>query len=170
MDGDVFSAAVSIAPWPTRCGDCCSSRWTIPGWKSRRDSRTLLRRDLKFSALADLIADALLEHSGSGNRPSNRRRSGGVPVSITSAYEKLGSLRWRSARPCSRKAPEDERGPAQIPAVDPLPDCWADYEVFGADGKAIEHVQRLLKPLRGLQAGILGGRASVGLNLRTGLA
>ena len=56
-----------------------------------------------------------------------------------------------------------------LPAVDPLPKCWADSEVFGADGKAIKHVKRLLKPLRGLQAGILGARASVGLNLRTGL-
>ena len=36
----------------------------------------------------------------------------------------------------------------EIPAVDPLPDCWADHEVFGADGKAIKHVKRLLKPLR----------------------
>jgi hypothetical protein len=58
----------------------------------------------------------------------------------------------------------------EAPAVDPLADCWADYEVFGADGKAIKHVQRLLKPLRGLRAGILGARASVALNLRTGLA
>jgi hypothetical protein len=58
----------------------------------------------------------------------------------------------------------------ESPAVDPLPDCWADHELFGADGKAIKHVKRLLKPLRGLQAGILGARASVGLNLRTGLA
>ena len=57
----------------------------------------------------------------------------------------------------------------EIPAVDPLPDCWGDHEVFGADGKAIKHVKRLLKPLRGLRAGILA-RASVGLNLRTGLA
>jgi hypothetical protein len=55
-------------------------------------------------------------------------------------------------------------------AVDPLPNCWAEFEVFGADGKAIKHVHRLLKPLRDLQAGILGARASVGLNLRTGLA
>ena len=45
-----------------------------------------------------------------------------------------------------------------------------NYEVFGADGKAIKHVKRLLKPLRGLQAGILGARASVGLNLRTNMA
>ena len=35
----------------------------------------------------------------------------------------------------------------EIPAVDPLPDCWGDHEVFGADGKAIKHVKRLLKPL-----------------------
>jgi hypothetical protein len=55
-------------------------------------------------------------------------------------------------------------------AVDPLPDCWAGHELFSADGKAIKHVKRLLKPLRGLRAGILGARASVGLNLRTGLA
>jgi hypothetical protein len=58
----------------------------------------------------------------------------------------------------------------QSPAVDPLPDCWAGHEVFGADGKAVKHVKRLLKPLRDLQAGILGARASVGLDLRTGLA
>ena len=43
------------------------------------------------------------------------------------------------------------------PAVEafPLPGCWEGFEVFGADGKAIKHVKRLLKPLRGLQAGIL---------------
>ena len=58
----------------------------------------------------------------------------------------------------------------EIPAVDPLPACWAGHEVFGADGKAIKHVKRLLKPLRGLRAGILGSRASVGLNLRTNMA
>src|SRR5206468_6555683 len=58
----------------------------------------------------------------------------------------------------------------EVPAIDPLPACWADFEVFGADGKAIKHVKRLLKPLRNLQAGILGARSSVGLDLRTGLA
>ena len=31
-------------------------------------------------------------------------------------------------------------------------------------------MKRLLKPLRGLRAGILGARASVALNLRTGMA
>src|SRR6202044_1801951 len=52
----------------------------------------------------------------------------------------------------------------------PLPLCWDGFEVFGADGKAIKNVRRLCKPLRGLQAGILGARASVALNLRAGTA
>ena len=94
-----------------------------------------------------------------------------MPVSISSSYDKLGHL----PLPVSEALLEEgtRRMDAvlpEVPAVDPLPDCWADHDVYGADGKAIKHVKRLLKPLRGLQAGILGARASVGLNLRTGLA
>src|SRR4029077_1122140 len=93
-----------------------------------------------------------------------------LPVSITSVYEKLGhtpvavseTLLEEGTQRMTAILPES-------PPVDPLPACWADHEVFGADGKAIKHVKRLLKPLRGLQAGILGARASVALNLRTGL-
>jgi len=144
--------------------------WLEDLWARQRGR--CYERDLKFSTLAHLIADALLEHSGSGNQAFERAQEAEVlPVSITSAYEKLGNLPLavsetlleEGTRRMNTVLPE-------IPAVDPLPDCWADHEVFGADGKAIKHVKRLLKPLRGLQAGILGARASVGLNLRTGLA
>ena len=94
-----------------------------------------------------------------------------LPVSITSAYEKLGNLPLPVSETLLAEGTQRMNAVLpQIPAVDPLPQCWVDYEVFGADGKAIKHVKRLLKPLRGLQAGILGARASVGLNLRTGLA
>ncbi len=89
------------------------------------------------------------------------------------AFAKLGNLPlplsetllWEGTQRLEKILPEK-------PAVDPfpLPACWKRHEVFGIDGKAIKHVKRLLKPLRGLQAGILGGRASVALNLRTGLA
>jgi Transposase DDE domain len=126
--------------------------------------------ELKFSTLARLIANALLEHGGSGSQAFERAQEVEVlPVSISSSYEKLGHL----PVPVSETLLEEgaQRMQAVLPespAVDPLPKCWADFEVFGADGKAIKHVKRLLKPLRGLQAGILGARASVGLNLRTG--
>jgi hypothetical protein len=127
---------------------------------------------LKFSTLAHLIEEALLEHDGSGNQAFTRAREADtLPVSIASTYEKLGHV------PVAVSEGLLEEGAQRMAtvltetvAVDPLPACWADLDVFGADGKAIKHVQRRLKPLRGMQAGILGARASVGVNLRTGLA
>jgi hypothetical protein len=175
MDDDVFSATVleklplADSVWRllrfTMADDWLEDLWS-------RNRGRCYEQDLKFSTLAHLIADALLEHGGSGLQAFERAQTTEfLPVSITSAYEKLGNL----PVPVSETllAEGTQRMSAvlpEIPALDPLPKCWADYEVFGADGKAIKHVKRLLKPLRGLQAGIIGARASVGLNLRTGLA
>ena len=175
MDDDVFSTAVlkklplADSVWRLLHFTLDDS-WLHDLWTQHRGR--CYERDLKFSTLAHLIADALLEHGGSGHQAFERAQDAAIlPVSITSAYEKLGNL----PLPVSETllAEGTQRMNAVLPeisAVDPLPDCWADFEVFGADGKAIKHVKRLLKPLRGLQAGILGARASVGLNLRTGLA
>jgi hypothetical protein len=175
MDDDAFSAVVleklplADSVWRLlhfTLGDA----WLQDLWTRHRGR--CYERDLKFSTLVHLIADALLEHGGSGHQAFERAQDAAMlPVSITSAYEKLGNLPVavseillaEGTRRMNAVLPE-------IPAVDPLPECWANYEVFGADGKAVKHVKRLLKPLRGLQAGILGARASVGLNLRTGLA
>src|SRR5258705_2815513 len=175
MDGDAFSAAV-LEKLPLADAVWRLLHFTMDdGWLEdlwRRNRGPCYERDLKFSALAHLVADALLDHSGSGRQAFERGREAEIlPVSIGSSYEKLGHL----PVPLSETLLEEgtQRMNAvlpETPAVDPLPKCWADYEVFGADGKAIKHVKRLLKPLRGLQAGILGARASVGLNLRTGLA
>jgi hypothetical protein len=129
-------------------------------------------KQLKFRTLAHLITDALIEHEGSGYQAFTRAQERGtLPVSITSSYDKFGNLPLSLSE--ALLAEGTRRMDAVLPevlAVDPLPGCWAEFEVFGADGKAIKHVHRLLKPLRGLQAGILGARASVGLDLRTGLA
>ena len=160
MDGDVFSAAVleklplADSVWRLLHFTMDDS-WLEDLWARQRGR--CYERDLKFSTLAHLIADALLEHSGSGNEALEGAQEAEVlPVSITSAYDKLGNCPGGQRDPARGRHPEDERGPAEIPAVDPLPDCWADHEVFGDDGKAIKHVKRLLKPLRGLRAGILG--------------
>src|SRR5262249_25855967 len=127
---------------------------------------------LTFSTLAHLIETALLQHQGSGNQAFQRAREAEtLPVSEASTYAKLGHIPLAVSE--GLLEPGTQRLTAVLPevlAVDPLPACWADWEVFGADGKAIKHVKRLLKPLRSLQAGILGARAAVGLNLRTGLA
>ena len=175
MDGDAFSAAVleklplADAVWRL-LHFAMDDGWLEDLW--RRNRGPCYQRDLKFSTLAHLIADALLEHGGSGNQAFERAQEvEALPVSITSAYEKLGNL----PPPLSEALLEEgtrrmDAVRPEVPAVDPLPGCWADHDVFGADGKAIKHVKRLLKPLRGLQAGLLGARASVGLDLRTGTA
>ena len=146
--------------------------WLDDLWQRKRGG--CYERTLKFRTVARLVADALLEHDGSGRQAFERAQEDEqLPVSIGSAYEKLGNL------PLPLSEAMLAEGTARLhellpvdPAVDrfPLPHCWDGFEVFGADGKAIKHVKRLLKPLRGLQAGILGARASVALNLRTGMA
>lgn len=144
--------------------------WLDDLWARHRGR--CFEKQLKFRTLAHLITDALIEHEGSGHQAFTRAQERGtLPVSITSSYDKLANLPRSLSE--ALLAEGTQRLNAVLPqalAVDPLPDCWAGFEVFGADGKAIKHVHRLLKPLRGLQAGILGARASVGLNLRTGLA
>src|SRR3954467_5415022 len=175
MEDDVFSAAVleklPLADSVWRLLQfTMDDPWLEALWARNRGR--CYERDLKFSTLARLIADALLEHGGSGNQAFERaQEKEALPVSITSAYEKLGNLPVAVSETLLEEGTRRMNAVLpEIPAVDPLPDCWADFEVFGADGKAIKHVKRLLKPLRGLQAGILGARASVGLNLRTSLA
>jgi hypothetical protein len=146
-----------------------ADEWLEDLWERKRGR--CYERDLKFSTLAHLISDAVLEHDGSGYKSFERAQESEVlPVSITSTYDKLANLPVDLSEALLREG--SQRMNAVLPevqAVDPLPGCWANFEVFGADGKAIKHVKRLLKQLRGLRAGILGARASVGLNLRTGL-
>jgi hypothetical protein len=175
MDDDVFSAAVleklplADSVWRL-LHFAMADDWLDDLWSRHRGR--CYEQSLKFSTLAHLIADALLEHGGSGHQAFERAQEAAIlPVSITSAYEKLGNLPVAVSETLLEEGTQRMNSALpEIPAVDPLPDCWADFEVFGADGKAIKHVKRLLKPLRGLQAGVLGARASVGLNLRTGLA
>jgi Transposase DDE domain len=175
MDDDVFSAAVleklplADSVWQL-LHFTIDDPWLEDLWTRHRGR--CYERDLRFSTLAHLIADALLEHGGSGHQAFERARDAAIlPVSITSAYEKLGNLPVPVSETLLTEGTQRMNAVLpEVPAVDPLPECWADHEVFGADGKAIKHVKRLLKPLRGLRAGILGARASVGLNLRTGLA
>lgn len=175
MDDPVFSAAVlaklplADAVWRS-LHFSMADPWLDDLW--RRHRGRCYEHVLKFSTLAHLIGDALLEHSGSGRQAFERARErDALPVAIGSAYEKLGNLPLPVSEALLEEGTQRLRAILpRTPAVDPLPPCWAGQEVFAADGKAIKHVKRLLKPLRRLRAGILGARASVGVDLRTGLA
>jgi Transposase DDE domain len=177
MDDEIFSATVlsklplADAVWRILHHTLADS-WLTDLWERKRGR--CYTKFLEFGTLARLVGDALTQHGGSGHQAFERgQESQTLEVSLGSAFEKLGNLPlplsetllWEGTQRLKEILPEK-------PAVDPfpLPACWEGHEVFGVDGKAIKHVKRLLKPLRGLQAGILGARASVVLNLRTGMA
>src|SRR3954469_17243380 len=140
MEDDVFSAAVleklPLADSVWRLLQfTMADHWLEDLWARKRGR--CYEQDLKFSTLAHLIADALLEHGGSGHQAFERAQDAKVlPVSITSAYEKLGNLPLAVSEALLAEGSQKMNAVLpEIPAVDPLPDCWADFEVFGADGK-----------------------------------
>ena len=177
MDDEIFSATVlsklplADATWRILHFTLADS-WLDDLWQ--RERGRCYEKVLKCSTLARLLTEAHTQHGGSARQAFERgQESDTLPVAISSAFDKLGNL----PLPLSEKLLEEGTQRLQdiLPkdsAVDafPLPACWKGHEVFGADGKAIKHVKRLLKPLRGMQAGILGARASVALNLQTGMA
>jgi hypothetical protein len=177
MDDDNFSAAV-LAKLPLADAvvrifrHTLADSWLASLWQRKRGR--CYEQDLKFSTLAHLVLDALAQHDGSGRKAFERgHESERLPVAISSTYEKLGNLPPGLSEAMLKEGTLRLHellpvGPGAEPF--PLPACWKGFDVFAVDGKAIKHVKRLLKPLRGLQAGILGARAAVALNLRTGTA
>src|SRR3954453_2039962 len=128
MDDPTFSAAV-LAKLPLAEAVWRSLHFTMADpWLDdllRRHRGRCYEHVLKFSTLAHLIGDALLEHSGSGRQAFERARERDtLPVAIGSAYEKLGNL----PRPVSEALLAEGTQRLQTilprtPAVDPLPPC-----------------------------------------------
>lgn len=126
---------------------------------------------ISFGSLVQLIADALLEHRGSGRKSFARARERGeLAASVQAVYQKLGrvplglSEAWL-AESTARVRPVYPPA-ARVPVV---PSVQA-FAVVILDGKAIKRVAKRLKPLRGRKGGVLGGKALVALELANGLA
>jgi hypothetical protein len=126
---------------------------------------------LSFPSLVELIADALLQHDGSARASFERAlQDDALPVTIPAAYGKLRRV------PIALSCAFVTAGTARLhellpvrPAV-PLPPSLRDFCVTVLDGKAIKRVAKRLKLLRGVQGGLLGGKALVALELNSGLA
>jgi hypothetical protein len=122
---------------------------------------------LSFPGLVALIADALLQHDGSARASFERALADdALPVTIPAAYGKLRRL------PIALSCAFVTAGTARLhellpvrPAVT-LPRSLRGYCVTVLDGKAIKRVAKRLKLLRGVQGGLLGGKALVALELR----
>jgi hypothetical protein len=127
-------------------------------------------REISFGVLVQLIADALLEHQGSGRKSFERGQEQGLlTASVQAVYQKLGRIplglseAWL-AESTARVRPVFP-GTAQLP----IPSALQSLEVIIVDGKTIKRVAKRLKPLQGRKGGVLGGKALVALELRSGL-
>lgn len=128
------------------------------------------QKELSFETIVHLIADALLEHRGSGHKAMQRAvENSALNASIRAAYGKLGRT------PISLSNGfllEGTRRLGQvIPAVRaPAPESLRGFVRLAIDGKKIKHVMKRLKVTRGVKGAVLGGKTAVALDLDTGLA
>jgi hypothetical protein len=128
---------------------------------------------LQFSTIVGLVRDALLEYGGSGKQSFDAAADRGeLDASTRAAYGKLGRtpIPLSSAFLAGCTARFSDIYPRNPTARTPLPKSLDEYEVVVFDGKAIKRVAKRLKALWGAAGGLLGGRALVALDLRTGLA
>jgi len=118
-----------------------------------------------------LIADALLEHGGSGRKSFQRSiQAGELRASEQAAYGKLRRV------PLSLSIGWLFETSAQLQAVYPsrlrgvlVPASLRGMEVTIYDGKTLKYVARRLKALQKVRGGVLGGQLVVALSLSTGL-
>ena len=125
---------------------------------------------IRFPNLVTLIADALLEHGGSGNQSFARaQETGELKASKVAAYGKLGRLPIGLSEAFLAELTHDLRKLFPAPARRQSPVSLRGFNTVTMDGKAIKRVAKRLKLLRRIGGGLLGGRALVAMHYETGL-
>jgi hypothetical protein len=125
---------------------------------------------LTFGQFLQLTRDALLRHEGSAHQLFIELEADkSHPIDESNFYRKLS----RTPPALSRALLRDSaaRLSSLLPAArGTLPECFDALEVIVGDGKTIKQVAARLKPTRPYNASLLGGKALVALNLRSGMA
>lgn len=125
---------------------------------------------LAFPVLVNLIADALLEDEGSGRKSFQRgREKGELQVSLVSAYGKLKRLPTAVSEGFLAEGTDRLLQVLPAQARHELPASLRSFSMTFLDGKVVKRVPKRLKPLRGLQGGVLGGKGLAALDAASGL-
>ena len=126
---------------------------------------------LKFSALVDLVGDALLEHEGSARKAfRDGRNNGQLAVSDQAAYGKLRRLPLEVSQEFLSKTTIRIQELLPDEVVTPLPKSLLNLQVFAVDGKKVKKLAKRLKPARGVDGKVLGGKTLVARDLHFGTA
>ena len=126
---------------------------------------------ISFGTMTHLMADALLQHGGSGRRSFEKNiELGQLESSVQAAFGKLGRLPLGVSQALLREGTIALRELFPRHGFRQLPASLNAFEVLVLDGKSIKKVAKRLKALRGVGGGLLGGKALVALEWSTGLA
>jgi hypothetical protein len=128
---------------------------------------------LKFPDFLRLMRDALVNHGGSVHRMFvDLERRDAEPVDESNFYRKLARTPVELSRALLRE------GTARLAELMPdeggvgvaLPACFDAFAVVVGDGKKIKNAAKRLAPTRGYSGKLLGAKALVALDARSGLA
>lgn len=127
-------------------------------------------KELRFPDLVRLVHDVLAGAAPSAHqRFTQARGTGELPTTTQAAYRKLGRLPLPLSMAFLAGCTQRLRAVFPDPQLEALPACLEAWQVLTLDGKAIKHVAKRLRPLRGLCGGVRGGRALVAQAMGTGL-
>ena len=125
---------------------------------------------LKFGDFLNLMRDALVRHGGSAHALFvNLEAAEAEPVDESNFYRKLSKTPVAVSRALLREGTRRLAELMPTPA-DTLPGCFDSFTVVIGDGKKIKDAARRLAPTRGFTGALIGARALVGIDARTGLA
>jgi hypothetical protein len=126
---------------------------------------------LEFRTLVQLMHDALLMYRGSGRQSfEHAREADQLPVSIQAAFGKLRRVPIELSQGFLAECTDRLREVFPKMVLKRNPHSLQAFRVSVLDGKALKHVAKRLKPLRGRSGGVLGGRALVAMDFESGLA
>lgn len=128
--------------------------------------------EISFELFVQLIADALLEHYGSGRQSFSRSiEEGELTASIQAVYGKLRRIPLTLSLGlfCATSTRLQKLYPQTYKSVE-IPKSLRRLEVFFHDGKTLKHVCKRLKVLRTRLGKPIGGRLVVTQSLSTGMA
>lgn len=124
-----------------------------------------------FPTMVHLVADALLQHEGSGRRSFEKNiEQGTLKASVAAAFKKLGRLPLAVSQEFLESGAVALREIYPAYALHKLPASLRKFQPLTLDGKTIKNVAKRLKALRGSAGGLLGGKAVVAMEWTTGLA
>jgi len=127
-------------------------------------------RTIRFPVVVRLLHDVLVGVAPSAHRRFTQAiRDGELTATLAPVYEKLGRLPLTLSMAFLAGCTQRLREVFPDPRLGTVPASLGAWEAITLDGKAIKHVAKRLKPLRGLRGGVLGGRALVAQAMRSGL-